>query len=179
MITLRRIRTSDETLYSFMEDLLVSSFPVEEYRELPVIREYTDHKKNFYNTVILDENDPVGFITYWDLNDFFYIEHFAIDPERRNGGYGRQVLELLRQTLNSPIVLEVELPTEEMARRRIAFYERHHFILWEDEYVQPPYRAGSKQIPMYIMVSGTLDPEKFPSVRSAIYQEVYGISNGK
>ncbi|MCD8032015.1 MAG: GNAT family N-acetyltransferase [Bacteroides sp.] len=179
MITLRRIRTSDETLYRFMEDLLVASFPIDEYRELPALREYTDHKKHFYNTVVLDENIPVGFITYWDLNDFFYIEHFAIDPARRNGGYGKQVLELLQQTLNKPIILEVELPTEEIARRRIAFYERQHFILWNNEYVQPPYRTGSKQIPMYVMVSGRLSPEKFPAVQAAIYQEVYGVCNGK
>ncbi len=179
MITFRRIRTPDETLYRFMEDLLVASFPIDEYRELPAFREYTDQKEHFYNTVILDENVPVGFITYWDLNDFFYVEHFAIDPERRNGGYGKQVLEWLQQTLNKPIVLEVEPPTEEIAGRRIAFYERHHFILWEHAYVQPPYRTGSKEIPMYLMVYGLLSPKKFPAVRSAIYQEVYGVGNEK
>ncbi len=175
MITFTRIHTADQSLYQFMEDLMVASFPKEEYRELPILQKYTDTKEYFYNLIILDDDTPVGFITYWDLNEFFYVEHFAIDSSRRNGGYGKQVLEWLQTQLNKPIVLEVELPTEEMAQRRISFYERHGFVLWKEKYAQPPYRPGEAYLPMSLMVYGDISPEKFSPIRSAIYREVYGV----
>ena len=122
MIRLQRITTADTDLYSYMEKLMTQSFPSEEYRELEELRKYTDTKTHFYNNIIFHNNTPVGLITYWDFGHFYYIEHFAIDPTQRNGGYGKSVLNHLCQLLKHPIVLEVEIPEEEMAKRRINFY---------------------------------------------------------
>ena len=114
MIRLQRITTADTDLYSSMEKLMTQSFPSEEYRELEELRKYTDTKTHFYNNIIFHNNTPVGLITYWDFGHFYYIEHFAIDPAQRNGGYGKSVLNHLCQLLKHPIVLEVEIPEEEM-----------------------------------------------------------------
>jgi hypothetical protein len=78
MIRFQTISTSDVQHYQFMENLLIAAFPPEEYRELKELREYTDRTGNFYNNIIFDNETPVGFITYWDFNDFYYVEHFAI-----------------------------------------------------------------------------------------------------
>ena len=69
-----------------MEQLLVASFPTDEYRALEEEREYTDLKEIFYNNIILSDGAPIGLITYWDFGQFYYVEHFAIDPAQRNGG---------------------------------------------------------------------------------------------
>lgn len=68
-------------------------------------------------------------ISYWTMGDFYYIEHFAIDPSLRNGGYGKRVLEMIKKQLKGPIVLEVEEPNDEMSTRRIHFYKRLEFTL--------------------------------------------------
>ena len=96
MIRFQTISTSDVQHYQFMENLLIAAFPPEEYRELKELREYTDRTGNFYNNIIFDNETPVGFITYWDFNDFYYVEHFAIDPTLRNGGYGNIGLSMQR-----------------------------------------------------------------------------------
>ena len=88
MIRLQPISTSDLQHYKFMEELLIDSFPPEEYRQLEQLREYTDRTGNFYNNIIFDDDLPVGFITYWDFDSFYYVEHFATNPALRNGGYG-------------------------------------------------------------------------------------------
>lgn len=174
MIVIERINTGNTALYEFMENLLVKSFPQEEYRELSVLREYTDSIPTFYNNIIFNDREPVGFITYWHLEDFYYVEHFAIDPNQRNGGYGRQLLDFLSQKLGKPIVLEVELPTEEMAQRRINFYKRQGYVLWENDYFQPPYRPGFDILPMSLMVQGNLDSAKdFERVKAKIHRTVY------
>ena len=96
MIRLQRITTADADWYRFMEELMVQSFPPEEYRPLEQLRLYTDTKPAFYNNIVLESDDtPVGFFTYWDFGTFCYGEHFAIDPARRNGGYGARVIERL------------------------------------------------------------------------------------
>lgn len=176
MIRIQPIRTSDVLHYQFMENLLITAFPPEEYRALKELRQYTDCTEKFHNNLIFDEDTPIGFITYWDFGRFCYIEHFAIDPSQRNGGYGKRVLEQISNILNLPIVLEVEMPIEEMAQRRINFYKRQGFNLWEKEYQQPPYKPGDPFLPMYLMVHGNLECNKdFEEIKSKLHKEVYNV----
>ena len=97
MIRLQPISTSDLQHYKFMEELLIDSFPPEEYRQLEQLREYTDRTGNFHNNIIFDDDLPVGFITYWDFDSFYYVEHFATNPALRNGGYGKTYTGILVQ----------------------------------------------------------------------------------
>ena len=90
MIRFQPITTSEVQHYKFMEELLVESFPPEEYRELEHLREYTDRIGNFHNNIIFDDDLPIGFITYWDFDGFYYVEHIATNPALRNGGYGKR-----------------------------------------------------------------------------------------
>lgn len=176
MIRLHRITTRDVALYRFMEELLVASFPPEEYRELALLRETTDRRPLFANHVVTDDDRPVGFITWWDFAGFRYVEHFALLTSERNAGYGRRVLELLARESPLPLVLEAEAPDTEIARRRIGFYERAGFAVWDREYRQPPYRPGDGFLPMWLLVRG--EPERLPergAVRETIYREVYGL----
>lgn len=174
MLSLRPITTADTSLYNYMENLLTLSFPSDEYRKLEELRNYTDRQERFHNNIILNEGTPIGLITYWNFDGFYYIEHFAIDPSQRNGGFGKQVLEHICATLQDPIVLEVERPEEEMARRRISFYQRQGFTLWEKDYLQPPYKTGDTWLPMYLMAYGNLTSEKdFERIRKEIYSNVY------
>ena len=178
MITIKRIRTTHVEHYDFVEKLLVSAFPREERRELELQRDHTDEHPLFYNNIIFHDNVPVGFITYWDFDDFYYIEHFAIAPEARNGGFGHKVLKYIDDKLTKPIVLEVEVPIDEMSIRRIGFYSRLGYKLWERKYLQPPYRKGDEYIPMYLMVKGDLDSTKdFERIKQKLYSKVYKVEN--
>ncbi len=174
MIKLQPIKTADKELYTYMENLLKDSFPKEEYRDLNDLRSYTDNNPMFVNNIILDDEIPVGLLTYWNLGKFFYVEHLAIDSNKRSGGYGKKAVELFCKECNKPIILEVEKPDEEMAKRRIGFYERLDFTLWDNPYKQPPYRNGDEFLPMNVMAYGELDSKKdFERIKEAIYKNVY------
>jgi hypothetical protein len=74
--------------------------------------------------------------------------------------------------------LEVEIPEEEMAKRRINFYQRQGFSLWEKPYQQPPYKTGDNYLPMLIMAYGDIECGKdFDSVKEHIYREVYNVKS--
>ncbi|MGM9809484.1 MAG: GNAT family N-acetyltransferase [Paludibacteraceae bacterium] len=206
MFTLREIHTSDAA-YSWLERLWLDSFPRNERRDTDAQRYNTDMRTNFHCLLAEDDGKAVGFITYWHFGDFCYGEHLATDPSCRNKGYGAKILSALdnhlltlntqrstfnsqhttlssqRSTLNVPLpfVLEVEMPTDELSRRRIAFYERNGFALWRDcAYQQPPYRPEDTPLPMLLMVRGSLDPTRdFARVKATIHREVYGVEENE
>ena len=178
MIALQPINT-EHALYLFVEKLLHSAFPSDERRDDEQQRAYTDRNDKFHCLLIRDLNTPVGLITYWDFEDFVYVEHFAIHEDLRNGGLGGQAMKTFLQEMNRPVVLEVEMPLikGDITHRRIAFYRRQGFSLRRLPYKQPPYREGDKWLPMKLMSTG---PAKkwLPMtelVRDTIYQEVYNI----
>ena len=174
MLTLHRLRAADDCLFAFAEKLLTQSFPAEEYRPIEEWRHYTSSENRFHNQVIMEAGKPIGLVAYWDFEAFRYIEHLATIPEVRGGGYGLKLLQLLQDAADTPIVLEVEEPTDDLSTRRIGFYRRAGFELWEKTYLQPPYRKGDGMLPMYLMVWGRLSQEQdFEQVKDTLYQEVY------
>ena len=182
MIELREIRTADPS-FGWAEQLWLSSFPICERRDIDEQRHNTDTRTNFHYLLAEDNGKPIGFITYWHFSNFCYGEHLATDPTCRNNGYGTQILTALRLHLNSlspslPFVLEVEMPTDELSQRRIAFYERNGFTLWSHcPYVQPPYRPTDEPLPMLLMVQGNLQPKTdFQRIQNVIHREVYGVA---
>ena len=173
MIKFQRITTKDATLYNYMEQLMTASFPSEEYRPLEELRNYTDSKPHFYCNIILHQNTPVGFITYWDFGHFCYVEHFAVDSRLRGAGIGSTTLDKWLNELKIPAVLEVELPeSNPMARRRISFYERHGFIAHPQfKYIQPPYSPELPSVPLMLMTYGKIT--NLDKVAETIHTQVY------
>ena len=117
---------------------------------------------------------PIGLLTTWTFDSFTYIEHFALSPEVRGRGYGSEALAMLIARTEQPLILEAEPPTDELTRRRIGFYERSGFTLYDYPYVQPAYTADSQPVPLCLM--GTLDTQDImlDQVSRTLHREVYG-----
>lgn len=156
--------------------ILAQSFPETELRtkedQFALLR-----KECYHLYAIKDEKERnSGVIAAWELpGDLLYVDHFAILPEKRNHGFGGNVLDLFLDWQRKKTVLEVELPEDEITRRRIGFYERHGFV-WNDyPYMQPPMRKGQKPFPLRLMTKpAALDAESYERYRSVIHQTVYG-----
>ena len=74
------------------------------------------------------------------IRDSYYGEHLAVNERGRNGGIGSFIFNWCLEHLKGKHVLEVEVPDEEIKRRRINFYKRLGFYYNEYEYIQPPMR---------------------------------------
>ena len=171
---LQKILQKDfDKVYSIMEE----SFPIDERRTCEEQKELLNNK--LYSIYILSdiENDNIkAFIAIWQFDDFAFIEHFAVSSSYRNGGIGAFILQEVKKLLSCMICLEVELPEEEMAKRRIGFYERNGFHYNDYEYMQPPISKGRKEIPLRIMTSGEKVTEnRFIDIRDLLYKYVYNV----
>ena len=172
---IRELNISDKNEISFVENLYIESFPPSERRPVEGMLNLYKGNLPFVIALTIEDEQIVGFLTYWDLGEFIFAEHFAISSEFRNGGYGRKVMDLFIKYVTKPIVLEVELPTTILSERRIGFYQRIGFKLWESvQYQQPAYLEDGIAIPMKLMTYGNIDIEKnLIEIRSRIYNIVY------
>lgn len=157
-------------------EIMKQSFPEAEYRE------YSEQTKLLSNSCYRliteknEQNEVIGFLAGWEFESFRYIEHLAVSPNIRGGGIGKRLMERYMKQTAKTVILEVELPEDEMKRRRIGFYERLGFCLGDHSYVQPPLRAvGQETLSLQIMsYPAKLNPTQFEMVKKMLYKEVYG-----
>lgn len=168
MIQLTPVTMADDAI----KDLYNEAFPLEERRPWP-LQEQLIATGRLQILRISSNAVFAGFVFYWQLPDFYFIEHFAIHPSTRGGGAGTQVMQLLEKQLQV-IVLEVEPPVTEQAIRRIDFYERLGYQTFPDHYQQPPYYPQFPPLELRLMYKG-LSPEitGFSKIKSQLYQYVY------
>ena len=163
-----------DSIFSIME----KSFTKDEYRtyegqkalfEEPAYRIYgqVDEKSGKLN----------GFLSAWEFEPVVFFEHFAINPELRNGGIGGAMLREIVGSLKKQACLEVELPDNELASRRIGFYQRNGFYLNSYSYVQPAMAAGRNPVPLKIMTTKQpVSQSEFEQIRDLLYRRVYRVS---
>lgn len=149
MITLQRISINNE-LYTWAMELLAVSFPPEERRDGNLQRQIMNHA-DYRLCAIMDCDVPVGVAGYFDAPKFIYFENFCILPSKRNIGYGSQTLKFLTANLNKTFILEAELPTDDITRRRIAFYKRNGMVENPYPHIQPHYRKDDPDLPLLVL----------------------------
>lgn len=183
-MTIKRYLTETKLPEGYI-DLYIRSFPDEERRDWQTNEDaerfISSHPEMRVLLAFSSEGEFVGFLNYWLLSDsddetqrVFYGEHLAITPEMRNQGIGAGIIAELKRLTSDRILMEVELPEDEMAHRRIAMYERHGFVTHPDiKYLQPSYARGKEPIELMLMSSSTVEPT--PELVSRLKHLVYGV----
>lgn len=171
---LQKLKVEDfPKVYKIMD----ASFPVDEHRPYKGQEELLKDPKYSIYVIPDEENDDIkAFITVWRFDDFGYIEHFAVNPIYRNGGIGSMVLQEAVKMLGYPVCLEVELPEDEISKRRIGFYERNGFVLNDYPYIQPALAKGQNPIPLRVMTSGSkVSEDRYEKMKTLLYRYVYKV----
>ena len=138
-----------EERFNLVYEKMTTAFPYEERRELLDQKDCLSNKF-FRFFEIFDNSVAVGFITIWDFAEFVFIEHLAIDEQKRAGGYGSKAIELVKELYNKPIILEAEAPETEQQIKRIRFYNKQGFNVNSYQYEQPSYHGG-EGVPLKIL----------------------------
>ena len=176
VIVCELVKDPNSPLSGLVEKTYNESFPEVERRDFSLVRKLLVEDSRFELLALSRDGVYVGFITAWQFDGFVYAEHFAVDPSARNGGIGSRAMRSFLALHKDPVVLEVEMPTDEMSRRRIGFYERLGFVLDTHTYQQPPYRPGDGWFEMRLMTYGSIHlSHSVEQVRDTIYRNVYGV----
>lgn len=173
MVALRMIVLRELKAVSPVEGVYLAAFPKEERREVAEISRLLLEEPRYHLLGIEYEGRIVGLLSYWELAEWIYGEHFAIDGSCRGLGVGAEVMRSFMSNKDR-LILEVELPEEVMACRRVGFYERLGFKLWDMPYLQPPYRVGDEPLPLRLMTNGAEPTEELVA---EIHRVVYSFPN--
>ncbi|MDE6714954.1 MAG: GNAT family N-acetyltransferase, partial [Muribaculaceae bacterium] len=140
-MTVEQLYHSSENRLNEVKHIYLASFPADERRPFAVVRRYLKCSRRPFHILAAVMDDRVAsFISYWEFPEFRYIEHFATLSSLRGDGIGSWLLHEFLHKSPLPVILEVELPDNDLAKRRIEYYVRQGFSLHDDfHYIQPPY----------------------------------------
>ena len=179
-VSLRPLKADSKEIEQALK-LYVEAFPTNERRDNKEWLDCLDENANkpFVLYGIIHQDAFVGILSCWELSDFVYVEHFAVNSNARGNGIGAKAMTAIKEHYGkTPLVLEVEMPNEEIAVRRIGFYQRQGFNLNNKKYMQPPYRENDAWLELQLM---TTDPAfldaHFDSVRNEIYHKAYNVKD--
>lgn len=157
-----------------MYDLMEEAFPQAE------LRVYEKYKQLYENGSFeaFGKKDKRGkviaVISIWHLDGVRYIEHLAVDASLRGQNIGQRLLKWILEKEKTPLVLEVELPENEMAKRRIGFYQRLGLHYNDYAYLQPPLREGHGMLPLRLMTyPEKIDEKTYFHYQKQLHQRVY------
>lgn len=175
MIGLKSLTVSSP-LYAEVEREWVAAFPRNERRSEVKQRRFLNEKEEMEAFVLVDDVDCwQGAVVIWHFRTFVYIEHLFVLPDRKGRGLGTAALRLLSERYGLPIVLEAELPTDEVSAGRIAFYRKNGFSVYPEPYLQPPYHEGDAPFPLLLLTDGGDAAPCFTDAVTLIHHQVYEV----
>lgn len=146
---LERLCEKNNHLYNRAIALYQSAFPLEERRP-PKEQERVMQKEAYHFDLIMEGEDFLGVMLYWETDTFVFLEHFTTLPEVRGKGIGAKALSLLKAK-DKTVILEIEDPVDEMTIRRYEFYKRNGFLMTPHYHIQAKYDLGLEDLMLKIL----------------------------
>ncbi|MGL4806308.1 MAG: GNAT family N-acetyltransferase [Bacteroidales bacterium] len=171
MFELIRMKDSSNEAFAPLMELYTDAFPEEERRVIEDLAGLIKNESRMHFNLIRFDGELAGLCIYWGFDEFYYLEHLAVYPHLRNKKIGQQVLNWLESNLKGLRILEVEPAEEEMAIRRINYYQRNGYEVRETNYIQPSYDGVRSSIALWVMTSA--ENKDLASHIETIKQEVY------
>ena len=149
--------------------ILSNNFPTKEIKEYNYMKD-TFHA-GLYQVLTLKDNDQiVGIMSFYQHDDFRFIDYFAIDGSLKGKGMGSKMLQYFINLDDKMVILEVEHPEDEQSKRN-GLYLNDQF-----EYFVPPVRNLKHRLYFHLMSSKRkINNIEFEKYYPQILKMVYGI----
>ena len=164
------LESFDINAFDTFYPLLKTSFPEDELLPLDL------HKTLFSQPTFFGRHydNFSAFVIGYQLQDYLFLELFMVQEHLRNQGIGQAFLQEVIKEATTPIILEVELPENELSKRRINFYERLGFHLNLCDYKMPVFDKHHGGVPLYLMsYPNKLTEAEINEYSHKIYKDVY------
>ncbi|MBC5620775.1 MULTISPECIES: GNAT family N-acetyltransferase [Butyricimonas] len=175
MMNLIRITEPGDIRLQRLIPLYEEAFPENERRDIKQLQRLILEKPEMHFNAIECDDTLAGLFIYWDLHDFYYMEHLAVFSQMRNLKVGQQVLDYITEHLSGLRLLEVEPTMDEMTTRRVKYYERNGYEILDKSYIQPSYRDERDAGNLWIMGNHRTErlQEFIERIKQVIYRDNY------
>lgn len=122
-----------------------------------------------------DDNGAfVGLMGWWEYDAFRYVEHLAIAPHARSGGFGSKILKKWMSGSEKPVFLEIDPVVDEITQRRLNFYQRLGFVENAIEHAQPHFQGTGETVPLRVLsFPAAMSAADFNAFRGALAADVW------
>lgn len=162
----------DNSLWTDCCSIYINSFPIDERRESDQL-EALQGSPGYTFYAIKKDSMLCGILEKWSFSHFYFIEHIAIIPVMQNKGIGSFVLSNMLKRSDKPVILEAEVPFDEVSEKRIDFYMMAGFTVLNIDYTQPPYYPGKNSVPMLLLADRDLPPKSIIEIVQTLTLIVY------
>ncbi|EPW8796374.1 GNAT family N-acetyltransferase [Morganella morganii] len=171
MLQLLPVTSPVDPVLDDIRPLYESAFPLHEQRTRAG-REKLFSQSGYYMYQIRDNDCFAGFTGCWQIGSLFYIEHIAIAPQMRGSGVGQQALSLFCQE-KQRVVLEIDPLTDEVAQRRLRFYQHCGFAVNDYIHHHPAYRPEFPPHELVILsYPQVINPEEYQQFKSFLIHHI-------
>jgi len=178
MLTFERVKDKDHPYFEIAFALYEVSFPIFERRtKSDQIRALTDQAYHF-NLIQNQEGKFLGILLTWHQNDFIYIEHFAISTKERGKSIGSHTLQHLKEVSQKPLILEIDIPIDDISISRKHFYKRAGFIDSGFSHFHPSYRKETQPHNLEIMSYPAIPKRTYEQFKQQLDTHVMQYSRG-
>lgn len=155
--------------------ILQTHFPTKEIKEYQYLKGLFQ-AGNMQAITLKEKGIIIGVLSYFDLQDFAFVDYFAIMNIYQGQQLGQKMLAYFKEYIAKPFVLEVELPEDTQSIRRIEFYKRNGMQLNEYTYIVPKMLDMSEELQFLLMSYPKLIQERdYSTIYQRIMNEVYQI----
>ena len=170
MIELKRTTSIMERLFSQFYEMYEEVL-YEDYRYGINQVEARIDNPNYHATIVEVDGKEIGTCTYWTLGKFLFIEQLTFMPKYRNKGYGKRVLDFIKEKYDMPIVSLVLKPKQDLnAIRHLGFFEKNGFLFVHGTMFKTCYsEAKEAEILDCLIVTNNYD---------FVVKNIYDVKNG-
>lgn len=149
-LKIEQIKTHENFWFAEFWSIYSVSFPLNErrdYKQQIEVLNNPDYQLDIY----FSEDKLSGFISFWNSEEFIFIEHLAIAPAYQGKGLGSSLLKPFLECQSVTVILEIEPPVDEITNRRLNFYKSLGFEANSHIHFQPPYHSQDQPLRLNIM----------------------------
>lgn len=136
------IDSCSHDLFGAFWSLYGTSFPIFKQRTLAQQKLAFDNGQQYRLLAFVEDDEFLGFISYWEFDAYCYVEHFAIGATLRGKGYGSRVLEKFMADVGKMVLLEIDPISDAVSEARWRFYKRCGFFKNPYQHKHSAYRVG-------------------------------------
>lgn len=178
-----RIPNEHSSHFSVLWETYEASFPASERRLLPAQKAIFSHPSYRLDIWFNEDDKYVGLMDWWEYDGFRYVEHIAVSPDARSGGYGSRIFKSWLKSSQKPVFLEIDPVTDDISRRRLQFYQRLGFVENPMEHVQPHFQGTGEQVRLRVLsyprpMSGEEYADFLAALKKDVWAEIRGDSGG-
>lgn len=153
-----RISNINDNNFNEFWQIYQSSFPENEKRFLN--EQERIFKNSLYFANIIKTKEIIGILCFWMINEYYFLEHFAIKKEKRGENFGSIALENFIKNKQN-IILEIDLINDEISQKRLNFYDKFGFYKNDFKHFQAPFRKNSPPVELILLSLKPLSKAKY------------------